>query len=471
MKNSVVRIENVEIRNFKNVKYGTIDFKNNRKSYKSSILGLYGQNGSGKTALIDVLALLKSALSGKALPSYYAEFVNADSDFAALKYTISVSDNNDINSQYMVCYQFCIGKETDESFQNVDSSEMSEIKYKTVIFDEVLSYSYKDDTKKIKMLPVADTRTEDVFVPKSKYNVLVGGDRKTKNDLLSYKKLASATSRSFIFSRELLNIIRKNCREKYHLELFEKLIWFGNYEMFIINTSNSGLITLNALPLAFRYKGKESSAIGSLMVKLNEATLIPRELLSVVKKIIDNMNIVLTQLVPGLTISVRDLGSELFANGSAGSKIQLMSNKNSKEIPLRYESEGIKKIISILQLLIVVYNESSITVAVDELDSGIFEYLLGELLRIISEKGKGQLIFTSHNFRPLETLDRGFIAFTTTNPYNRYIRLTNIKPNNNLRDFYYRDIVLGEQSEIIYDTTNNYEISLAFREAGEYSDS
>ena len=208
-----------------------------------------------------------------------------------------------------------------------------------------------------------------------------------------------------------------------------------------------------------------------LMIKLNDATLIPQDALEIVKNVVKNMNVVLTQIVPGLTIGVKDLGNELFPNGAAGSKIQLVSHKNNKEIPLRYESEGIKKIVSILQLLIVVYNKPSITVAVDELDSGVFEYLLGELLRIISEKGKGQLIFTSHNLRPLETIDRGFVAFTTTNPENRYIRLTNIKTNNNLRDFYYRDIVLGEQSELVYEPTNNYEISLAFREAGEISGS
>ncbi|UKI51156.1 MAG: ATP-binding protein [Clostridium sp.] len=69
-----------------------------------------------------------------------------------------------------------------------------------------------------------------------------------------------------------------------------------------------------------------------------------------------------------------------------------------------------------LQLLIVIYNNSSVTVAIDELDSGVFEYLLGEILRIISDNGKGQLIFTSHNLRPLETLNKAFVAFTTTNP-------------------------------------------------------
>ena len=77
------------------------------------------------------------------------------------------------------------------------------------------------------------------------------------------------------------------------------------------------------------------------------------------------------------------------------------------------------------------------------------------------------MIFTSHNLRPLETIDKGFIAFTTTNPDQRYIRMTNVKSTNNLRDFYYRDIMLGEQNEPVYEPTNNYDIALALREAGD----
>ena len=241
--------------------------------------------------------------------------------------------------------------------------------------------------------------------------------------------------------------------------------------MFVINTANSGLISMNALPLDFMYEEQGLSAIGNLMVSLEKPTVIPQDAYDVVKKLVVDMNVVLRQIVPGLTIGVRDLGVQLLKNGKVATKIQLVSHKNSKEIPLQYESEGIKKIISILQLLIVIYNKPSITVAIDELDSGVFEYLLGELLRIISENGKGQLIFTSHNLRPLETLDRGFVAFTTTNPENRYIRLAYVKTNHNLRDFYYRDIMLGEQDEPVYETTNNYEIAFAFREAGELSGS
>ena len=194
------------------------------------------------------------------------------------------------------------------------------------------------------------------------------------------------------------------------------------------------------------------------------------ELVDVVRELMNNMNIVLEQIIPGLSIKVYELDTELSKDSKPGKRLQLMSERNGKEIPLKYESEGIKKIVSILQLLIVVYNSESITLAVDELDAGIFEYLLGELLKVISEKGKGQLIFTSHNLRPLETIDKGFIAFTTVNPENRYIRFVNVKGNNNLRDFYYRDITLGEQTEPVYDPTNNYEIMLALKEAGKIYD-
>ena len=207
--------------------------------------------------------------------------------------------------------------------------------------------------------------------------------------------------------------------------------------------------------------------MGSLALELNGPSEVPEDTFVIVKDIIQNMNIVLNQIVPGLTIDIMDLGPTVSINGTKSHTFQLMSNKNDKQIPLCYESEGIKKIISVLQLFIIMYNVSSITIAIDELDSGVFEYLLGELLRILSEKGKGQLIFTSHNLRPLETIDRGFIAFTTTNSNNRYMRLTNIKENNNLRDFYFRDIVLGEQSEELYDATNNSEIAFAFREVGD----
>lgn len=463
MKNGSVRIEKIEIENFKNVKNGQVTLKNNRKNYKSSVLGIYGQNGSGKTALIDAIMLLKYALCGQVVPTQYADYIHVESDSAKLKFDFSVDiPENEIS--YEAVYEFEIKKEQGDSTQNITESENT----KAVIFNEILRCSYVAcGGERCRMANLINTNSKEVFTPKNKYQELVGKNKEVATDLEVAKRLASTTSRSFIFSKELLTAIQEHCKRPIYTELLERLVQYGNFELFVINTQNNGLITMNALPLAFKYENEHSGAVGNIMLPLDEAETIPKEAAEVIEKIIPNMNMVLSQIVPGLTISMYNFGPQVQKNGNIGCRVQLMSKKNSKEIPLRYESEGIKKIVSILQLLIVVYNKPSITVAIDELDAGVFEYLLGELLRIISEKGKGQLIFTSHNLRPLETLDRGFILFTTTNPENRYLRMTSVKENNNLRDFYYRDIVLGEQNEVVYEPTNNYEIALAFREAGE----
>lgn len=474
MRDTVVRLTGITIENFKNVGMGHLNLINSRKAFRTSVLGLYGQNGSGKTALIDAIELLQFALKGQPVPKKFADYINVEAETANLHYEFSVTCDQE---KYHVFYDFKLKSEKVEGSQNTDMQPPEETHYKAVISGEVLSYAYENRKTKIRKSPLIDTSASKVFAPAAKYACLVGKDKEQAVNLMVDKKVTAGSSRSFIFSRELLTAIRNNKSGESdpdyqrHMLLIESMVRYGNYELFVINTANTGIISLNALPLAFKYENGMNAAVGNILIPLENEAPVPEEAVELVKSVISSMNVVLSQIVPGLTISVKTLGEMVFSNGKKGYKVQLMSLKNKKEIPLKYESEGIKKIISILQLLIVVYNRSSITVAIDELDSGVFEYLLGELLRIISERGKGQLIFTSHNLRPLETLDRGFIAFTTTNPMNRYIRMINLKDNNNLRDFYFRDIVLGEQNEEVYEPTNNAEIALAFREAGEFSGS
>ena len=462
MRGCAVRLDSVEILNFKNVKHGSLDFENVRKKYNSSILGLYGQNGSGKTALIEAIALLKYLLTGQPVPSSFAECVNVDSSAASFHFKFKIICDAEKTVEYTVLYGFSIRKDIDENVSNMEQV----YKHKVTVFNETLSVSSTVGEQKKKLSSWIDTRTEKAFIPISKFKLLIGREE-AQTDLLVTKKIAAVTSRSFIFSRELVTKIREQCQDQGYLNMYNALIYYGNYELFVIDTRNSGLISINALPISFSYEEKGQVATGNLLVKLNGVSFIPEPAMGIVSKVISSMNIVLHEIIPGLEIEIKELGNQIQKDGIQVCCVQLMSLKNSKSIPLQYESEGIKKNISVLNLLIGVYNKSSITVAIDELDAGIFEYLLGELLSIIADKGKGQLIFTSHNLRPLETLDRGFIAFTTTNPEKRYIRLKNLKANNNLRDFYYRDIMLGEQDEPVYEPTNRYDIAFALKEAGD----
>ena len=293
MANRVVRIKSITIENFKNVAQGTLDFENKRKHYKASVLGLYGQNGSGKTALIDAIQLLKFALCGKVIPKKYADCIHVDAEYATLKYECSVRYAEVV---YNAWYQFSIRKVIDENAVGVDEAANANTTTKVEMFDEVLSFSYESKTDKMRKAPLIDTRTEELFAPKAKMQELVGDDKENYVDLLVTKRLTKATSRSFIFSRELINQYRKNCKNELYMKLIESLYSYGHRELFIIDTESIGLISLNTLPLVFKYKDETSEAVGGLLLSLNGPALIPEDMYNVAHNVIENMNIVLEQL-------------------------------------------------------------------------------------------------------------------------------------------------------------------------------
>lgn len=220
-----------------------------------------------------------------------------------------------------------------------------------------------------------------------------------------------------MFSPEFLKMLRDAAQKSDDdVEPLFEIAYFAKTSFFVILNRNNGLISLDAaIPVNFRTE----TAGGMFTLPIDRPTTIPSNLLEIVRQVISTISMVLCKIIPGVKLTLVELGTELMEDGNQGTKIQLArellcANGETHRLPLKYESEGIKKITSILHLLIAAYNNPSITLAIDELDSGIYEYLLGELLRIIQNSGKGQLIFTSHNLYPLETLDSDSIVFTTT---------------------------------------------------------
>ena len=171
-------------------------------------------------------------------------------------------------------------------------------------------------------------------------------------------------------------------------------------------------------------------------------------------------------LVPEIKLEIYNAFDKLMENGKDGIQFEIITMREGDRIPLLYESAGIKKLISICSNLVACYNRESYCLTVDEFDSGIYEYLLGECLEVMQEKAKGQMIFTSHNLRPLEVLNNENLIYTTVNSENRYIKSTYIKNTQNTRLSYLRSIKLGGQKEKLYNETNIYEMELAMRRAG-----
>lgn len=473
MENRIIKLKSMELENFKNVKYGKIEFKE-EKSKKSGdlagsiahILGIYGQNGSGKTSVINGLYLLKMVASGRSLSPNFCNFISYDDNYAALTFEFRIIDEREV---YKVFYKFYMRKTyRSGDFEDYGFSEKKDITVE--IFKEKLTYSKFEDNQWKKSITIVDYNMDDddyTFRPIKNYKEVANSTEKKVGFGIA-KGLSQENSTSFIFSPKTFTLLIKSF-SKTNVENARILAFLRNFiifNVFVIQNEELGDISSNrSMPLTFMLGSGKINMRGNIGLNLFDLSVIEIDQLEQVKKILIQINVVLNTLIPKLKIEIKNYGKETLENSQEAFKVELLTVRNNRKIPLRYESDGIKKIISILSVLIGMYNNENILVAIDELDAGIFEYLLGEILEILSKSAKGQLIFTSHNLRALEKLHKDLVVFTTTNENNRYISLNNSKITTNLRDFYYRGIMLGGQREELYDETNKYEINYAFRKA------
>lgn len=455
---SIVRLSSLKISNIKNVRAGQIVMPNTCQThltYKTAeVLGLYGQNGSGKTAVIDTLYYLQKIMIGSTLEEEIADYIDVASNQAEIIADFNIFIETII---YEVSYRIILHR-------NGDGAN---------IVRETLSCAInKDDSRSNKtvFMDYQRSQQESVFVPKKRLDEVIETNAENKTDLIVARKIAEKSNCSYIFgegSREIF------CRDyenhfKNYSEVIKSLFQFALKDLFVIRNTHSGVISANfLLPMAFKIEQNEIGMKGDFAVPLTEPVVLNEERKKVLDTIVEQINMVLYTIIPGMKIDVYHYGMQLTDSGENGYRVELVSvRENMPPIPIRMESEGIIKIISILNALIQAFGNPSICLAVDELDAGIFEYMLGELLDIFNKSAKGQLIFTSHNLRALEMLDKNNIMFSTVNPKRRYIRMKNVKASNNLRDTYIRGITLGGQDEIIYEETDSLRIARAFRKAG-----
>ncbi len=460
---NIVRLQEIEVRDFKNVSKGILAFDSYKKEkfflnpYSADILGLYGQNGSGKTSMVEAIDILKSILSGEELDKNIRNLLSCNVNSSFFKYTFTIQIGS---SKYMAYYSF--------KLRCNDEEDRVEIYEECIKFSEIDIENEKINMAKTIIEFYMDQSSESVFGPVKNYSLVTKQNEELKTSLMVSKELAKEKSTSFIFNKKSMGIFKK-CFIGKNEVYFNIIRSLQNYAVasFVIKNDYLGHIDLSSfMPVNFMIESERGLARGMFILSLFETNTVTVEIFKILNSVIEQINIVLNSLIPGLTIEAKVIKEELMEDGEKGEVFGLVSVRDNIRIPLKYESDGIKKIISILSALTAMYNNESICVVIDELDSGVFEFLLGELLGVLKEKAKGQLIFTSHNLRALEVLDKSDIIFTTTNPENRYIRLKNVKKSNNLRDFYLREIFLGGQTESIYNKTKSYAISRAFRKAG-----
>lgn len=470
-----VRIKRIVLDDFKSVEHGVVDFNCGRKYIQegtsSDILGLYGQNGSGKTSLVEALSIIELALSNESVPNAYRKCIAVGKEFAKITVVFDLQyPNSNIRE---ITYSCCIKKEEmdkkeseaqakaqfnavglelkNDSFYYIDNA-------KVIIFNEKLSMKWESSSKRTLLI---DTSSDNYpFTPDTKRKEMIGGKKKTLFDLEVCKQRQRDKSKSFIFSKEFIKAVKENSKNAIFPEILTELKMFATNYLFAIDSEFSRIAETN---FALFIPTPE----GYVTLKMEGTFIESIDGYNMKKELVQQLSDVINQIIPGLTMEYKLIEKTIAPNGQPAISAKMVSCRDEIEIPLSYESDGIKKLTSILSLIVCAFYQKSTTIAIDEFDSGIFEYMLGEILQAFEEAGKGQFIFTSHNLRPLEVIDKKYIYFTTANPQNRYTRLKGVAESNNLRDMYFRELIMNEQDESLYNRTKKTKLISAMRRVGE----
>jgi len=448
-----VRINKITIQDFKSVANGCINFDvaEALRQGKPSAMGVYGQNGSGKTVVIEALSILKCILTGKSVPSQHLEAISKGKDSCSLIVELAIV--SDDHTDCIATYNCELARRNDPN------SSIDEPKGIIAVISEGVKIAGLFDGKSYRSQFIAETDESCQLVrPESKAALLYGKDNDALQKLMKQKVLALYGSRSFIFSDQSVEVL-KNIKG----DLFSVIALIRLYaitRLFVIGEQSGNPLVVN-----FISEGERTGVAGQFHFRLDSKDVLSAEALSLFMSLIKPLNSVISSIIPGLTILCKSQKASLDENDDQH-EVELFSQREELgTFPFKHESLGIKKILSFIVMLIAAYNDPSFTLAIDELDSSVFEYLVGELVGIMNATGQGQLIFTSHNLRPLEMLEWHSITFTTTNRNDRYSQIKT-KKTNNLRDVYFRQISIGGDDTELYNGLSKNKIAQAFRMAG-----
>ena len=455
MKNTILSLE---FRNIRNVKNGSIEFDRKKDIVKgifcqnrSDVLGIYGQNGSGKTTVVDVFELLNDFCTGGGLQSKndlvsrYEYLVNAEEEEGLVDFSFLIWFEN---NPYKIDYSFLLGKKTNktlllgEKFFVYKQSNSKRNVFNKQIFKYVLDLENNSINKDL---------YKKSFALEEEANLIA-----TKINCYKY-------GTSFIFSDMFIDFFKYAKRSKRMLgQLIQTLKQQVSDKMFVIRSNRDYLSTTGSDRVSFLSLNNDSKKHSAGLFRIFDKSFeIPSSSYGLYEKFVEEVNGFISSVVEDFELMVIDEHETKNSNGKETKLISIARKVGNGFIPISAESCGIRKLINLTYSLISIYGDENGWLIVDELDSGIFEDLLGNIVNVIENNAKGLLLFTAHNLSPLERIEPKNIVFATTNPLNRYIRFSNIKKSNNLRKLYLRSLVLGGQEEEMAYNSSSDEINAA----------
>lgn len=449
-------IVSMKIKNFKSIKEAEIIFKSN-------LSGIYGPNGTGKTAVIEALEIIRNYYI-----SYYEKNLSEKVKEKILQCmrkgenTLEIEVVFYINGiLYKLVVEFKKNKEGSSLYVSKEELLSVPLETKTLYAKQKKVYKsiakVENDEKTI--LPELYLYDKKAINTVEK-EILSKNDLSQKDLFLEYNNFYSYLALILKYSRYGKTKITDSSLQEF-IKIFQ-IIENTLIKIVVITLKEQALYNLDILiPLNIHTE----KIHGTLMVNYKKGGNIYSEKeADELEKVISQINNIFSIIVPNSKLivykKIENIGKDENKIG-----INIFVKKDGQEIPLELESTGIIKLVSVLSMMIYFVQDSEAIIAIDEFDIHIFEYLLAILLEKLSIYAKGQLIFTAHNLLPMEKLNKNSIIISTKNQDNEviYTYLEKTSSTTNLRQKYIKSQVMWSEENISPLLLNNSALDLFIR--------
>lgn len=420
----------VKAKNFKSLK--DIEFNLNRTKTKTNqFISIYGENGSGKTNIVELFKLLQQSTMSRttdiAMNKMPKEF-----------WKIQEEMSDQLPTEIRQIFQLSLNL---NEYRMIDEEEATEIEYGFKINNKEGFYYIKFDDEIIeeKLYYTAGKQRAYLFEIKKEDSKII--KNLNKNIFINEK-----------YNEELIDGIDKYWGKYTFLSLLSFETMEKNKEYIDNNISKNIIEVINKIWLMTVHVDKGALRImpdGFVRVrKLNniQRGIVKKDKLPEIMKYENVLNIFFTQAYADIKEVKYEINEkedrihyELYFNKMIGGQI--------KSIPSRLESDGTRRILNQFDTLIgSLLGE---TVILDEIDNGIHDVLMKNIIMSIKDEITGQLIITTHNTLLLEILPKENIYILSTD-YNGNKTINSIKEygikiqrNNNARDLYFKGLFGG----------------------------
>lgn len=358
-----------------------------------NLKGIYGMNGSGKSAIVTSIKILKNLLSNSNYLNNPIVQQNLDSLINKEARSLFLSVDFILNIQKPIYFRYSITLEkNDVGVFIIDSEKFS---VRKSINSSVMNIIY--EVKKGKISDICPFDEESNGFARLK--------QKTAN------LLESSTLTILCFEKIIVPLLRKeNQNHSFLLTYLSIPFIFSNYIFSYIDESDDHqkylmMSSLDKVQDLEKYRMATHSFFnGALKMEDKQLDILLPSKNFVYKLEFKTFKKNVSQLNKFLHIFKSELKNIEIDKKEDGNFFvcDLIMVYDSYKVHAEYESTGIKKLIHLFAYLKEMVNGS--IVFIDEFDSNLHDVYLCALLEYLMEYGKGQLCFTTHNVGPMDVL-------------------------------------------------------------------